>query len=84
MIQSISKALSPHEVRLRYCALEEFDSDPALFLSRMNEADTQAAILLGIDDPHIHDLAADLAKPCVLINCVMNECASRRLRRTIG
>ncbi len=69
VIQSISKALSPHEVRLRYCALEEFDSDPALFLSRMNEADTQAAILLGIDDPHIHDLAADLAKPCVLINC---------------
>ncbi|WP_312827666.1 LacI family DNA-binding transcriptional regulator, partial [Escherichia coli] len=65
VIQSISKALSPHEVRLRYCALEEFDSDPALFLSRMNEADTQAAILLGIDDPHIHDLAADLAKPCV-------------------
>ncbi|ASG63768.1 cytochrome-c peroxidase [Kluyvera genomosp. 3] len=69
VIQSISKALSPHEVRLRYCALEENDSDPTLFLSRMNEAETQAAILLGIDDPHIHDLAADLAKPCVLINC---------------
>ena len=35
----------------------------------MHEASTQAAILLGIDDPHIHDLAADLAKPCVMINC---------------
>jgi len=69
VIQSISKALSPHEVRLRYCALEENDSDPTLFLSRMNEPETQAAILLGIDDPHIHDLAADLGKPCVLINC---------------
>ena len=69
VIQSISKALSAHEVRLRYCPLEENDSDPALFLSRMNEAETQAAILLGIDDPHIHDLAADLGKPCVLINC---------------
>lgn len=69
VIQSISAALSPHEVRLRYCALEENDSDPALFLSRMNAAETQAAILLGIDDPHIHDLAADLGKPCVLINC---------------
>ena len=35
----------------------------------MHETSTQAAILLGIDDPHIHDLAADLAKPCVMINC---------------
>lgn len=69
VIQGISKALAPHEVRLRYCALEEHDSDANLFLSKMNEAETQAAILLGIDDPHIHDLAADLGKPCVLINC---------------
>ncbi len=69
VIQSISKALAPHEVRLRYCALEENDSDAALFLSHMNEQETQAAILLGIDDPHIHDFAAGLARPCVLINC---------------
>lgn len=69
VIQGISKALDPHEVRLRYCALEEHDSDANLFLNKMNEAQTQAAILLGIDDPHIHDLAADLGKPCVLINC---------------
>ena len=69
VIQSISKALMPHEVRLRYCALEENDSDANLFLAKMNDPDTQAAILLGIDDRHIHDLAADLAKPCVLINC---------------
>lgn len=69
VIQSLNKALSPHEVRLRFCALEENDSDANLFLARMNEPDTQAAILLGIDDPHIHDLAADFAKPCVLINC---------------
>lgn len=69
VIQSINKALSPHEVHLRYCVLEENDSDANLFLGRMNEADTQAAILLGIDDPHIHDLAADVGKPSVLINC---------------
>lgn len=69
VIQSINKALAPHEVRLRYCALEENDSDANLFLARMNETDTQAAILLGIDDPHIHDLAADIGKPCLLINC---------------
>lgn len=69
VIQSINKALDPHEVRLRYCALEELDSDANEFLARIKSPDTQAAILLGIDDPHIHDLAADLAIPCVLINC---------------
>jgi DNA-binding LacI/PurR family transcriptional regulator len=65
----VGKALASHEVRLRYCALEENDSDSQLFLARMNEPDTQAAILLGIDDPHIHDLAVDVGKPCMLINC---------------
>ncbi|HEY4438120.1 LacI family DNA-binding transcriptional regulator [Lelliottia sp. V89_10] len=69
VIQSVSKGLASHEVRLRYCALEENDSDAQLFLARMNEPDTQAAILLGIDDPHIHDLAVDIGKPCMLINC---------------
>jgi hypothetical protein len=63
VIQSINNALAAHEVRLRYCALEENDSDANLFLARMNEAETQAAMLLGIDDPHIHDLAADLGNP---------------------
>lgn len=69
VIQNVSKGLTAYEVRLRYCALEELDSDAQLFLARMNEAETQAAILLGIDDPHIHDLAVDVGKPCVLINC---------------
>lgn len=41
----MSKGLASHEVRLRYCALEENDSDAQLFLARMNEADTCAAIL---------------------------------------
>jgi DNA-binding LacI/PurR family transcriptional regulator len=57
VIQSISKALDSHEVRLRYCPLEELDSDANVFIARMNEPETQAAILLGIDDPHIHELA---------------------------
>ncbi|WP_336981637.1 MULTISPECIES: LacI family DNA-binding transcriptional regulator [unclassified Cedecea] len=69
VMQGIGKALVPHDARLRFCALEENDSDTGLFLSKMNEPETEAAILLGIDDPHIHDLAADLGKPCVLINC---------------
>lgn len=69
VLQSLSKALASHEVRLRYCALEELDSDAQLFLSRINEPETQAVILLGIDDLHIHDLMVDVGKPCVLINC---------------
>lgn len=69
VIQNLSKALSVHDVRLRYCALEENDSDAALFLSRLGESDVEAAILLGIDDPHIHDLLVDMGKPGVLINC---------------
>ncbi len=69
VIQSINNALAAHEVRLRYCALDENDSDANLFLARMNEPETRAAVLLGIDDPHIHGPAADLGKPCVLINC---------------
>ena len=69
VIQGISQALAPHEVRMRYCALEENDSDANLFLARMNETMTEAAFLIGIDDAHIHDLAADVGKPCILINC---------------
>jgi DNA-binding LacI/PurR family transcriptional regulator len=69
VIQSISRALAPHDVRLRYCALEEQDSDANLFLNRINEPRTEAAMLLGIDDPHIHELAVDVGKPCLLINC---------------
>lgn len=69
VIQSINQALAPHEVRLRYCALEENDSDANQFLARISDPQAQAAILIGIDDAHIHDLAADLGKPCVLINC---------------
>lgn len=69
VIQSINKALASYEVRLRYCALEENDSDANEFLARINAVDTEGAILLGIDDDHIHDLAADIGKPCVLINC---------------
>src|SRR5690606_14535534 len=69
VIQSVSKGLASHEVRLRYCALEENDSDAQLFLARMNETDTQAPILLGIDDPHIHDLAVVVGDACVLGHC---------------
>ncbi|MDU6412807.1 MAG: LacI family DNA-binding transcriptional regulator, partial [Yersiniaceae bacterium] len=55
VMQGISQALAAHEVRLRYCPLEELGSDANLFLSKMHDAETEAAILIGIDDPHIHD-----------------------------
>ncbi|MGQ8817827.1 LacI family DNA-binding transcriptional regulator [Serratia sp. NA_13] len=69
VIQGISAALAEHEVRIRYCGLEELHSDGALFLEKMSDPQTQAALIIGIDDEHIHQLAADLNKPCVLINC---------------
>lgn len=66
VIQGITQATAPHEVRLRFCALEENESDAALFLTMMQQVD--AALLVGIDDGHIHQLAAETNKPCVLIN----------------
>ncbi len=55
-------------MRLRYCGLEENNSDAALFLEKMNDPLTETALLIGIDDPYIHALAVDLGKPCILIN----------------
>ncbi|EPA6640274.1 TPA: LacI family DNA-binding transcriptional regulator [Serratia marcescens] len=69
VIQGIAAALMEHEVRIRYCGLEEQHSDGALFLEKMSDPHTEAALIIGIDDEHIHTLAADLHKPCVLINC---------------
>ncbi|AHG19025.1 cytochrome C peroxidase [Chania multitudinisentens RB-25] len=69
VIQGITAALAEHEVRIRYCGLEETHSDSALFMEKMSEPQTEAALIIGIDDEHIHTLAADLNKPCVLINC---------------
>nr|WP_237166084.1 substrate-binding domain-containing protein [Pantoea stewartii] len=66
VIQGISEAVKPHDVRVRYCPLEEVDSDAALFIDKMQQ--TEAALVIGIDDEHIHQLAAEMHKPCVLIN----------------
>lgn len=70
VIQSIIDALAPHEVRVRYCGLDENNSDVPLFLEKMSDTETEAAMLIGIDDPYIHALAADIGKPCILINCL--------------
>ena len=73
VIQSVIDALRPWEVRISSCGLEEDRSDSALFVEKMNHPHTQAALIIGIDDPHIHSLAADLNKPCVLVNCSDRE-----------
>ncbi|SLM63674.1 MULTISPECIES: LacI family DNA-binding transcriptional regulator [Dickeya] len=70
VLEGILDALKPHDVRLRYCGLAENNSDVALFLEKMSADDTEGAILIGIDDPYIHTLAAELGKPCILINCL--------------
>lgn len=68
MIQGIRQAVDPYDVHLSYCALEENDSDVQLFLKRMSEPMNEAAIIIGVDDPMVHEIAADLKKPCVLMN----------------
>lgn len=69
VIQGIASALAQHDVRIRYCGLEEQQSDSMLFLEKMSDPLTEAVLIIGIDDDHIHTLAADLNKPCILINC---------------
>lgn len=69
VIQGITEAVSQHEVMIRYCGLSETHSDISLFLAKMTTPQTEAAIIIGIDDPRIHALAAGVHKPSVLINC---------------
>ncbi len=69
LIQGILAATAHHEVRVRYYAMEEENADAALFIAKITDPLTDAVLLVGIDDAHIHQLAADVGKPCVLVNC---------------
>lgn len=69
LIQGILAATAHHEVRVRYFAMEEENADAALFIAKMTDPLADAVLLVGIDDPHIHQLANDVGKPCVLVNC---------------
>jgi DNA-binding LacI/PurR family transcriptional regulator len=69
VIQGLRDALAEQEVHIAYCAIEEQDSDVSLFLKRISEPACEVAMLIGIDDPLIHEVAADVGKPCVLLNC---------------
>jgi DNA-binding LacI/PurR family transcriptional regulator len=69
VIQGLRDAVARSEVYLSHCAIEENDADIPLFMERLGSPRCDAAIIIGIDDPHVHALAADVGKPCVLINC---------------
>ena len=69
VVQGIRKAVEPHDVRISYCALEENDSDVPHFLKKLSDPACETAIIIGIDDLRVHEIAADVGKPCVLINC---------------
>jgi DNA-binding LacI/PurR family transcriptional regulator len=69
VVQGIRDAVAAHDVRINYCAIEENDSDVPLFLKKISAPGCETAIIIGIDDRRIHEVAADVGKPSVLINC---------------
>lgn len=69
VVQGIRAAVAPHNVRISYCAIEENSSDVPLFLKKLGDPACETALLIGIDDPRVHEIAIDVGKPCVLINC---------------
>ncbi len=69
VVQGIRNAVELHDVRISYCAIEENNSDVALFLKKLSDPSCETAIIIGIDDLHVHEVAADMGKPCVLVNC---------------
>lgn len=69
VVQGIRKAVELNDVRISYCALEENDSDVPHFLKKLSDPACETAIIVGIDDRRVHEIAADVGKPCVLINC---------------
>ncbi|WP_263769333.1 LacI family DNA-binding transcriptional regulator [Propionivibrio soli] len=73
VIQGIREAVEHQDVHLSYCAIEETDADIPLFMSKLRNPACDAAIVLGIDDPHVHALVADSGKPCVLVNCEVDS-----------
>ncbi len=75
VIQGVQEAIAPHDVQLHSCALEEQHADVPLFLEKITASGAQAIILLGIDDPVVHKLAASVGRPCVLINSLDHEMA---------
>lgn len=66
--RGIAQATAPHDVHISYCSLEEQHADIALFLQKAGDKNSNAIIIIGVDDPTVLKLAETLGKPCVLIN----------------
>ena len=69
VLQGIRNAVEFNDVRINYCAIEENDSDVPLLLKKISDPGCETAIIVGIDDLRVHEVAADVGKPCVLVNC---------------
>jgi DNA-binding LacI/PurR family transcriptional regulator len=68
MIQGIRAAVAPYDVHLSFGCLEEHGSDSRSFVKSLTDKRSEAAIIIGVDDPVVHEIAADVGKPCVLVN----------------
>lgn len=68
IVQGLREAIAPFDIHMSVCALDERHSDAPLFLRLMSDPANDAAVIIGIDDPAIHEIAADLGKPVVLVN----------------
>ena len=68
VMSGIAEAVEHYNIHLTYCGLEEDHSDINIFLEKTNNKNVNAVIIIGVDDPTIHKLAATINKPCVLVN----------------
>jgi DNA-binding LacI/PurR family transcriptional regulator len=68
VVEGIQRAVENQEIRVVHCGIEESDADIPLFLKRISDPACEAAILVGIDDQRVLEIAADIGKPCVLLN----------------
>lgn len=73
MIKGLRDEFREQDARLSFCPLEEDHSDAQLFLKCLSDPAVDAVIIVGNDDPKIHELACDLGKPAVLLNCLDRE-----------
>lgn len=69
VIEAIHSALEPFEVRIQHEKLSENNCDIYNFIKTIEYQQCKSIIVLGIDDLRIYELIAEMAIPCVLINC---------------
>ncbi|WP_435955904.1 LacI family DNA-binding transcriptional regulator [Dryocola sp. BD626] len=68
IISTITAQLAERDVHIRFHGMTEVNSDLPGFMKALLTPPNEAAILIGIDDPLVHEIAANAQKPCVMIN----------------